>query len=245
TEALGQAYSAQPAAVMDAVQGLRFQAIQAGTLRSDTMQSVMVQNGVVTVEPTDPYRIYVPSYNPVTVYGAWPYPSYPPYVFAVPAPVTVTVFRTIWVPYRVDWFRHHIDRDDHYDHRDSGHDDHKDHDWHRHGDRPVEHYDNSPVATPPRHVEAFHHSNPVPAQHRDAQHSGGKRHAPQIRLQTEPHSAHTVRIPSSPVIKRLPKAVPERHNIQHHEKDVWHKQEPKREDRNHDHEPHDHSAHPD
>ena len=31
------------------------------------------------IEPTDPQTIYVPYYDPAVVYGAWPYPSYPPY----------------------------------------------------------------------------------------------------------------------------------------------------------------------
>ena len=31
------------------------------------------------VEPAQPDVIYVPAYNPVEVYGPWPYPYYPPY----------------------------------------------------------------------------------------------------------------------------------------------------------------------
>jgi hypothetical protein len=34
---------------------------------------------VITIEPTNPQVVYVPSYNPTVVYGAWPYPAYPPY----------------------------------------------------------------------------------------------------------------------------------------------------------------------
>src|SRR4029077_2788889 len=32
-----------------------------------------------------PQVVYVPSYNPTVVYGAWPYPAYPPYYYP-PAP---------------------------------------------------------------------------------------------------------------------------------------------------------------
>src|SRR5262249_44841817 len=32
---------------------------------------------VIKIEPADPQVIYVPTYPP-TVYGAWPYPAYPP-----------------------------------------------------------------------------------------------------------------------------------------------------------------------
>ena len=34
---------------------------------------------VITIEPTNPQVVYVPSYNPTVVYGAWPYPAAPPY----------------------------------------------------------------------------------------------------------------------------------------------------------------------
>ena len=34
---------------------------------------------VITIEPANPQVIYVPSYNPTVVYGAWPYPASPPY----------------------------------------------------------------------------------------------------------------------------------------------------------------------
>ena len=40
----------------------------------------------IVIQPADPNLVYVPSYNPTTVYGAWPYPAYPP-VAAYPAPV--------------------------------------------------------------------------------------------------------------------------------------------------------------
>src|SRR5213076_362355 len=34
---------------------------------------------VITIEPTNPQVVYVPSYNPTVVYGAWPYPAAPTY----------------------------------------------------------------------------------------------------------------------------------------------------------------------
>src|SRR5262249_43877812 len=34
---------------------------------------------VITIEPTTPQVVYVPSYNPTVVYGTWPYPAAPPY----------------------------------------------------------------------------------------------------------------------------------------------------------------------
>jgi len=37
--------------------------------------------GPITTEPARPETIYVPAYNPTVVYGAWPYPAYPPYYY--------------------------------------------------------------------------------------------------------------------------------------------------------------------
>src|SRR4051812_20283959 len=33
---------------------------------------------IVTIEPTQPDKVYVPAYNPSVAYGTWPYPAYPP-----------------------------------------------------------------------------------------------------------------------------------------------------------------------
>jgi hypothetical protein len=42
------------------------------------------QQTVIKIEPTDPQVVYVPSYSPTVVYGAWPYPAYPPYYYYPP-----------------------------------------------------------------------------------------------------------------------------------------------------------------
>ena len=39
---------------------------------------------VIKIEPAKPEVVYVPTYNPTVVYGAWPYPSYPPYYYYPP-----------------------------------------------------------------------------------------------------------------------------------------------------------------
>jgi hypothetical protein len=39
---------------------------------------------IIAIEPANPNTIYVPYYNPAVVYGAWPYPTYPPYYFPAP-----------------------------------------------------------------------------------------------------------------------------------------------------------------
>jgi hypothetical protein len=39
---------------------------------------------VIVIEPADPQVVYVPTYNPTVVYGAWAYPAYPPYYYYPP-----------------------------------------------------------------------------------------------------------------------------------------------------------------
>ncbi len=101
---LGDAFLAQPGDVMDAVQRLRRAAQAAGNLQSSPQQTVNVVPAqtapapasapvdggaaappppatgetIIEIAPTNPEVVYVPSYNPTTVYGSWPYPSYPP-----------------------------------------------------------------------------------------------------------------------------------------------------------------------
>jgi len=84
---LGNAFLAQQADVMDAVQRLRAKAQDKGNLKTSAQQTVetqTVENGeqVIVIEPADPEVVYVPSYNPVIVYGdaAYAYPTmyYPP-----------------------------------------------------------------------------------------------------------------------------------------------------------------------
>jgi hypothetical protein len=81
TESLGEAFIDDPNAVMDAVQRLRRQAQAAGKLRSNAQELVTDQDGEITIEPASAQTVYVPEYQPTVVYGAWPYPEWPPYYF--------------------------------------------------------------------------------------------------------------------------------------------------------------------
>jgi hypothetical protein len=91
TTNLGNAFLAQQAEVMDAVQRLRQQAQQAGKLNStpqETVSSVPQPSGppAIEIEPADPDVIYVPAYNPVWFWGPplyYPYPGW----FWPPMPV--------------------------------------------------------------------------------------------------------------------------------------------------------------
>jgi hypothetical protein len=81
TTKLGNAFLAQERDVMDAVQRLRARANEAGNLKTTQEQKVIVeqQTQTIIIQPANPQIVYVPTYNPVVVYGTWPYPAYPPY----------------------------------------------------------------------------------------------------------------------------------------------------------------------
>ena len=87
TTELGNAFLAQQADVMDAVQAMRKKAQDKGALESNEQQTVETQTvegtTVIVVESANPEVIYVPSYNPAYVYPppvyAYPPIYYPPY----------------------------------------------------------------------------------------------------------------------------------------------------------------------
>jgi hypothetical protein len=97
---MGDAFLAQPEDVMDSVQRLRAQAQKAGNLKSSEQVKVSTQAApppeqaaapasapapqVIVIEQTQPQIVYVPAYNPTTVYGPWLWPSYPPYYYPYP-----------------------------------------------------------------------------------------------------------------------------------------------------------------
>ena len=88
TSALGQAYYNQPTDVLNTIQVLRKRAMDAGTLKSTPQQTVQVQPAApasetsggesavpapqqtIIVNPAQPNTVYVPEYNPSSVYGA-------------------------------------------------------------------------------------------------------------------------------------------------------------------------------
>ena len=91
---------------MDAIQRLREKARANNKLVSTKQQKVTVKQQeskqVIVIEPTDPNTMYVPYYEPATVYGAWPYADYPPYYFGYPSYIGAGVvaaglaFGTAW-----------------------------------------------------------------------------------------------------------------------------------------------------
>jgi len=87
TTDLGNAVLAQQSDVMDAVQRMRAKAQEKGNLKSTeqmTVETKTVENkSVIVIEQSKPEVVYVPSYDPVVVYGAAPYP-YPPIYYPPP-----------------------------------------------------------------------------------------------------------------------------------------------------------------
>jgi len=82
TTQLGNAFLANQANVMQAVQRMRAQAQAKGTLRSTPQENVVTQNqggqSAISIEPADPNVWYVPNYNPVYVWGPPVWGYYPP-----------------------------------------------------------------------------------------------------------------------------------------------------------------------
>lgn len=66
-QALGYAVTHQQQDVFDAIQIFRRKAQSAGNLQSNDKQTVIVQQDVVQIQPTQPNVIYVPQYQPTTV----------------------------------------------------------------------------------------------------------------------------------------------------------------------------------
>ena len=84
TQKVGDAFLAQQKDVMGAIQSLRKKAQASGNLKTTKEQVVKVEQEVIVIEAASPQVVYVPSYNPTVVYGAWPYAAYPPYSYAYP-----------------------------------------------------------------------------------------------------------------------------------------------------------------
>jgi hypothetical protein len=96
TQKLGDAFLAQQKELLDSVQRLRAKAQAEGSLQSSpellvtsqpaapaapAQPPVVVQQApptVISIQPANPQVVQVPTYDPAVVYGAWPYPAYPP-----------------------------------------------------------------------------------------------------------------------------------------------------------------------
>jgi hypothetical protein len=88
TTEVGEAFVADQAGVLDSIQRLRTQAIEAGNLQSSPQMQVETEQqegkDVVVLKPADPQVVYVPQYDPVTAYAPLPQGA------AAPATTTTT-----------------------------------------------------------------------------------------------------------------------------------------------------------
>ena len=84
TQELGDAFLADKQRVMQTVQSLRQKAEASGNLQSNEQQKVVKEQTTIIIEPAQPEVVYVPSYNPIVVYGSWWAPAYPPYYWPPP-----------------------------------------------------------------------------------------------------------------------------------------------------------------
>jgi len=98
TKRLGEAFLRQPVDVMNAVQRLRARAKASGALASNKQQAVVEEAGVIRIVPAQPEIIYVPRYDPFSVYMGtsfgWPGPFIS---FGIGFPLGY------WAAYDCDW----------------------------------------------------------------------------------------------------------------------------------------------
>jgi hypothetical protein len=88
TQKLGDAFLAQQEDLLKTAQSLRKKAEEAGNLKSSKEMVVKKETEnsvqVIKIEQPDPQTVYVPTYNPATVYGSWWYSYPPPYYYYPP-----------------------------------------------------------------------------------------------------------------------------------------------------------------
>ena len=117
TERIGDAFLAQQDAVMDSIQRLRQRAAGAGSLTSTPQEMIVTQDEDIDIEPADSAVVYVPCYDPSVVYGAWPWPDYPP-LYLLPLPgdgicgtawIGFPIIARFWVWNHWRWRHHELD----------------------------------------------------------------------------------------------------------------------------------------
>jgi hypothetical protein len=79
TADLGSAFASDPRAVMEAIQRMRWRAYDAGFLRSDRRQRVIVDDGRIRIVSASPEYVYIPDYDSSIFYSrpaGWSYGYY-------------------------------------------------------------------------------------------------------------------------------------------------------------------------
>lgn len=92
---IGNAFLAQEDEVMDTIQELRHKAYEKGNLDTNREQKVIVKKETIIIEPADPRVYYVPYYDPLTIYGTWWYPAFPPFYWGPPG-ISIGIGISYW-----------------------------------------------------------------------------------------------------------------------------------------------------
>ena len=101
TTDLGQAFLNQQQDVMDSIQRLRTTAKNLGNLQSTPQQQVVMDGSDIEILPADPEVIYVPVYQPATVFYQSGFGA-PFITFGIGFPIG------FWLNYDCDWYHHNI-----------------------------------------------------------------------------------------------------------------------------------------
>lgn len=85
TQEVGEAFLASEEATLNAIQELRQQAWDEGTLKDMEHMEVVREKKYISIQPVRREVVYVPYYDPRVVYGHWHWSDYPPYYWSRPA----------------------------------------------------------------------------------------------------------------------------------------------------------------
>ncbi len=99
TQTLGDAFLAQRADVMDAIQTVRARARASGLLTDTAEQQVLVEGGEICIVPARASVIYVPRYDPEILYVTYPRSYYPGPFISFGLGYSIGA----WLSYDCDW----------------------------------------------------------------------------------------------------------------------------------------------
>ncbi len=100
---MGDAFLGQQDQVMNTVQQLRQRAQAQGNLRATNERRVVMEQGLIAIEPAVPQVVYVPVYDPMVVYGTWWWPAYRPFYYRPPGVVIAGAVIGLAVAVGVAW----------------------------------------------------------------------------------------------------------------------------------------------
>ena len=103
TADMGDAFLHQPEDVTGSIQRLRWKARKAGNLESNDMQTIIIVGDYIEIIPAQPQYIYVPSYDPSSVYAQGWDPDEAPFIT-----FGLGLMIGDWLTMDFDWGHHHI-----------------------------------------------------------------------------------------------------------------------------------------